>query len=62
MEKASHKTGLEFLKDPSTTAGEIAEIIGAGHPPFGAVDCGKTTCGNCWLAWLTTGEPPSANK
>jgi len=28
------KTGLEIIKDPDTTAGEIAAIIGKGHPPF----------------------------
>ena len=58
MNKTTYKTGLEFLRDPSTTAAEIAEIISAGHPPFGSVDCCKVACSNCWLAWLTTGEPP----
>ncbi len=36
------KTGLEIIKALDTTAGEIAEIISKGHPPFedgGAVAC-----------------------
>ena len=28
------RTGLEILKAPGTTAGEIAAILGKGHPPF----------------------------
>lgn len=28
------KTGLEIIKALDTTAGEIAEIISKGHPPF----------------------------
>ena len=55
------KTGLEIIKALDTTAGEIAEIIGKGHPPFeegGAVACDLVTCEQCWLAWLTTGKPP----
>ena len=55
------KTGLEILKDPYTTAGEIADILANGHPPFcqgNAVECSRVSCRECWLAWLTTGEPP----
>lgn len=55
------KTGLEFLKALDTTAGEIADVLGKGHPPFEPgtkVDCSRFTCRECWLAWLTTGKPP----
>ena len=59
------KTGLETIKALDTTAGEIAEIISKGHPPFeegGAVACDLVTCKQCWLAWLTTGKPPIPTK
>lgn len=59
------KTGLEIIKAPDTTAGEIAAIIGKGHPPFedgGQVACDLVTCEQCWLAWLTTGKPPIPKK
>ncbi|MBQ8238799.1 MAG: hypothetical protein IJZ39_11710 [Oscillospiraceae bacterium] len=55
------KTGLEFLKNPGTTAGEIAEVLATGHPPFEPgtkVDCSHVTCRECWLAWLITGKAP----
>jgi len=55
------KTGLEIIKALDTTAGEIAAIIGKGHPPFeedAKVACDHVTCEQCWLAWLTTGKPP----
>lgn len=59
------KTGLEIIKALDTTAGEIAEIISKGHPPFAdgvAVACDLVTCEQCWLAWLTTGKPPVPTK
>jgi len=59
------KTGLEIIKALDTTAGEIASIIGKGHPPFedgGEVACDLVTCEQCWLAWLTTGKPPVSAK
>lgn len=58
-------TGLEILKAPDATAGEIADILGKGHPPFAAgekVDCSHVSCRECWLAWLTTGKPPIPKK
>ena len=57
---AKPRTGLEILKAPGTTAGEIAAILGNGHPPFeeGEVQCDLVTCEECWLAWLTTGKVP----
>ena len=58
-------TGLEILKAPDTTAGEIAAILGKGHPPFEAgeqVACDFVTCEQCWMAWLTTGKPPIPKK
>ena len=59
------KTGLEIIKALDTTAGEIANIISKGHPPFegcGSVACDLVTCEQCWLAWLTTGKPPIPTK
>lgn len=56
------KTGLEIIKALDTTAGEIAAIIGKGHPPFDGesqVQCDHVTCEQCWLAWLITGKPPA---
>ncbi len=54
------RTGLEILKAPGTTAGEIAALLETGHPPFeeGTVECDLVSCKDCWLAWLTTGKVP----
>ena len=51
-------TGLELLKAPGTTAGEIADIISEHCPPVVPTNCDRLSCRECWLAWLTTGEPP----
>lgn len=51
-------TGLEIIKAPGTTAGEIADIISKPCPPIIPAECDKLSCRECWLAWLTTGEPP----
>ena len=53
-------TGLELLKAPGTTAGEIADIISEHCPPVVPTNCDPLSCRECWLAWLTTGEPPKA--
>ena len=55
------KTGLEILKAPGTTAGEIAAILSKGHPPFGEgeVQCALVDCKDCWLAWLPPGKVPA---
>ncbi len=52
-------TGLEFLKAPDTTAGEIADIISQPCPPIVPENCDAISCRDCWLAWLTTGSAPS---
>ena len=54
------KKGLTVLRSRSTTAEEIAAILGKGHPPFGEdeVRCDLVSCEECWLAWLTTGKVP----
>lgn len=49
-------TGLELLKAPEATAGEIADIISAPCPPTIPAHCDGVSCCACWLAWLT-GEP-----
>lgn len=51
-------TGLEILKAPGTTAGEIVDIIAEHCPPITPEHCDKLSCRECWLAWLVTGEPP----
>lgn len=51
-------TGLEFLKDPGTTAGEIADVVTEHCPPVVPENCDRISCRECWLAWLTTGKPP----
>lgn len=51
-------TGLELIKAPTTTAGEIADIISEHCPPVVPPDCDHLSCRECWLAWLVNGEPP----
>lgn len=51
-------SGLEIIKTPSSTAGEIADIISKPCPPITPAECDRVSCRECWLAWLTTGEPP----
>ncbi len=51
-------TGLEIIKAPGTSAGEIADIVSNPCPPVSPEVCDKFSCRECWLAWLTTGEPP----
>lgn len=51
-------TGLELLKAPDTTAGEIADIVSEHCPPVVPANCDRLSCRECWLAWLTTGNPP----
>lgn len=53
-------TGLELLKVPGTTAGEIADIISEHCPPIVPANCDRLSCRECWLSWLTTGEPLEA--
>ena len=55
-------TGLELLKAPEATAGEIADIISAPCPPTIPAHCDGVSCCACWLAWLTTGKPPIPTK
>lgn len=51
-------TGLEIIRDPGTTAEQIADIIAEHCPPVTPEHCDRLSCRKCWLAWLTTGEPP----
>ena len=46
-------TGLELLKAPEATAGEIADIISAPCPPTIPAHCDGVSCRECWLTWLT---------
>ncbi|NCB62435.1 MAG: hypothetical protein EOM52_02295 [Clostridia bacterium] len=49
-------TGLEIIKAPTATAGEIADIIAEHCPPVIPTSCDRLACRECWLAWLLTGE------
>lgn len=51
-------TGLELLRAAETTADEIADIVTEHCPPVAPSNCDRLSCRACWLAWLTTGEPP----
>lgn len=51
-------TGLEIIRAPGTTAEQIADIVSEHCPPITIEHCDKIACRKCWLAWLTTGEPP----
>lgn len=55
-------TGLEFLKYPGTTAGEILDVIAEHCPPVVSTKCDTLFCRECWLAWLTTGKPPRGDS
>ena len=44
-------TGLELLKAPEATAGEIADIISAPCPPTIPAHCDGVSCRACWLAY-----------
>lgn len=46
------RCSLERLAD------EIADIVSAQCPPVVPENCDAFSCRECWLAWLTTGEPP----
>lgn len=57
--------GLQIVKSPYATAGELADLLSGSCPPFVesvAVPCDETTCRNCWLAWLTSGRPRNNGK
>lgn len=51
-------TGIELLRAPGTTVEQIADIIAEQCPPIAIAECDGLSCRRCWLAWLTTGEPP----
>lgn len=51
-------TGLEIIRAPGATAEQIADIIAEHCPPVTPEHCDKLSCRECWLAWLTAGEPP----
>lgn len=55
-------TGLEIIRDPNTTAEQVTDIIAEHCPPITPEHCDKLSCRNCWLAWLTTGEPPKGKE
>lgn len=63
--KAGTKVLAEMLKTPDASVEQLADIFWKGHPPFPSgvkADCSHITCRECWLAWLTTGEPPKKKE
>ena len=58
--------GIEILKRPDATAGELADLISGACPPFpngfSEVHCDEQSCRACWLSWLTTGKSPSCKE
>ena len=58
--------GLQIVKSPYATAGELADLLSGACPPFvaecGDVICSNITCRDCWAAWLTTGRPKNEGK
>jgi hypothetical protein len=49
-------TGLELLKAPASTVGELADVISQPCPPAVPEECDRVSCRECWLTWLITGE------
>ena len=52
--------GIQLVKSPYTTVGELAELLCDSCPPFrtaGTPDCIGVSCRDCWAAWLSTGIP-----
>ena len=57
--------GLQIVKNPYATAGELADLLSGSCPPFrvsGEVDCRDVSCRDCWAAWLTTGRPAKTER
>ena len=57
--------GLQIVKSPYATAGDLAELLSGSCPPFrgsGEVDCRNVSCRDCWAAWLTTGRPANSER
>lgn len=54
--------GIEIIKRPDITAGELADLLSGACPPFRCENsnahCDTHSCRACWLSWLTTGQPP----
>ena len=58
------RPGIEIIKNPDITAGELANLLSGQCPPYaqgvGSVNCDDHSCRTCWLSWLTTGNKPPA--
>lgn len=58
--------GLQIIKSPYATAGELADLLSGSCPPFTAeccsVSCSNVTCRDCWASWPTTGRPHNERK
>ena len=55
-------TGIEIIRDPALTAEAIADIVSQTCPPDAPAECDRLGCRECWLSWLTTGEPPKGKE
>ena len=58
--------GIQIIKQPDITAGELADLLSGCCPPFaegfGLVHCDEVSCRACWLAWLTSGKSPTTKE
>jgi len=58
--------GIEIIKRPDITTGELADLLSGCCPPFpdgfSVVHCDEVSCRACWLAWLTTGKSPTLKE
>lgn len=58
------RPGIEIIKQPDISAGELANLLSGHCPPYakgvGFVHCDDHSCRACWLSWLTTGNKPPA--
>ena len=63
---ANTAPGIQIIKQPDVTAGELADLLSGCCPPFcgedSVVRCDDQSCRACWLAWLTTGRPPKPRE
>lgn len=54
--------GIQIIKQPDITAGELADLLSGCCPPFccedSVVHCDAQSCRACWLSWLASGTPP----
>lgn len=60
--RSTAMTGLDIIRNPATTADQIADIFASGCPPIVSGECRGRQCHECWLAWLTAREVPGEGR